>query len=59
MLPYCLKCKKKKKKKKKILRVSIQKFLQLVMVKQGYYQSVLYVVLKNQNLLKTKKQKDF
>ena len=43
MLSYCLKCKKKKKKKKKY----------------RYYQSVLYVVVKNQNLLKNKKQKDY
>ena len=52
MLPYCLKC-------KKILRVLIQNILELVMVKQWYYQSVRYVVLKNQNLLKNKKQKDY
>ena len=32
MLSYCLKC-------KKILKVLIQKFLQLIMVKQRYYQS--------------------
>ena len=49
---YCLKC-------KKILRVLTQNFLQLVMVKQLYYESVLYAVLKNQNLLKNKKQKDY
>ena len=54
MLSYCLKFK-----KKKILRVLIQTFLQLAMVKQRYYQSVLFVVLKNQNLLKNKKQKDY
>ena len=52
MLPYCLKC-------KKILRVLIQKFLQLAMVEQWYYQNVLYVAVKNQNLLKNKKQKDY
>ena len=51
MLSRCLKC-------KKILRALIQKFQQLVKVKQ-YYQKVLYVVLKNQNLLKNKKQKDY
>ena len=55
MFSYCLKCKKKK----KILRVLIQKFLQLVMAKQLHYQSVLYVPLKNQNSLKKKKQKDY
>ena len=52
MLPYCLKC-------EKILRVLIQEFLQLVMIEQGYYQSVLYAAVKNQNLLKVKKQKDY
>ena len=40
MLSYCLKC-------KKILRALIQKSQQLAMVKQSYYQSLLYVVLKN------------
>ena len=54
MLSNCLKCKKKKKKNLKVL---IQKFLQPVMVEQGYYQSVLYVVVKNQNLLKTRGKK--
>ena len=52
MLPYCLKG-------KKILRVLIQKFLQLIMVKQWHYQSVLYLVLKNQNLVKNKKPKHY
>ena len=52
MLSYCLKC-------KKILRVLTQKFLQLVMVKQWYYQSVIYVVVENQNLLNNKKKKDY
>ena len=42
--------------KKKILRALIQKFLQVAMVKQLYYQSVLYAVLKSQNLLKSSKQ---
>ena len=50
MLSSCLKC-------KKILRPLIQKFQQLEMVKQQYCQSMLYVVLKNENLLKNKKQK--
>ena len=48
MLSYCLKY-------QKILRVLIQRFLQLVMVEKGYYQNVLYVAVKNQNLLKDKK----
>ena len=50
MLSYCLMC-------KKILRVLIQKFLQLVMVEQRYYQNVLYAVVKNQNLLKKTRSK--
>ena len=54
MLSYSLKCK-----KKKILETLIQKFYQLEMVKQLHYQSVLYVVLKNQNLLKSKEQKNY
>ena len=51
MSSYCLTC------KKKILRVLIQKSLQLVMVNQRYYQSVLYVVLKNQNVLKARSKR--
>ena len=31
----------------------------LVMVKQLYYQNVQYAVVKNQDLLKIKKQKDY
>ena len=56
MESICLKCKKKK---KKILKIQIQKSRILVMVKQWYYQSVQYAVVKNQDLLKTKKQKDY
>ena len=41
MLPYCLKC-------KKTLRVLTQKFLQLVMVEQWYYVSVLYATVKQE-----------
>ena len=52
MLSYCLKC-------KKIQKVSIQKFQKQSMVKQLFYQHVLYVVVKNQNLLISKKQKDY
>ena len=52
MLSYCIKF-------KKILRALIQKFQKLAMVKQWYYQSVLYKVLKSQNLLKSKKEKDY
>ena len=35
----------------------MQEFQKLIMVKQWYYQNVLYIVLKNQDLLKNKKQK--
>ena len=49
-MPYCLKC-------KKVLRALIQKFLQLVLVEQSYYQNVSYVVVKNENLLKKKEAK--
>ena len=53
MLSYCLKC------KKKIHKVSMQKFQKQLTVKQLFYQHVLYVVVKNQNLLKSNKQKDY
>ena len=35
----------------------MQEFQKLIMLKQWYYQNVLYIVLKNQDLLKNKKQK--
>ena len=52
MESYCLKC-------KKIPKTSIQKFQVLVMVKQLYHQSVQYVIVKNPDILKIKKQKDY
>ena len=45
MLLYCLKC-------KKIQKTSIQVFQKLVIAKQCYYQNVLDIVVKNQDLLK-------
>ena len=42
-----------------LLKVSIQKFQKQPMVKQLFCQHVLYVVVKNQNLLNSKKQKDY
>ena len=52
MFSYCLKYKKN--------TGSIDpKFLQLVMVEQWYYQNVLHAAVKNQNLLKNMKQKDY
>ena len=47
MLSYCLRCKKKYRKHKMILS------------KTMIHQNVLYVVVKNQNLLKTKKQVEY
>ena len=55
MLSCCSKCKKKK----KIQTVLIQELLQLVIWEQWYYQNVPYVAVKNQNLLKNKKKKDY
>ena len=52
MLSYCLNC-------KKILRAKIQKFQKQAMVKQWFYQNVLYAAAKNQNLLKNNKQKGY
>ena len=49
MLSYCLKCKRNTE--------SINP--KQPMVKQLFYQHVLYVVVKNQNLLNSKKQKDY
>ena len=52
MLSYCLKCKRNTE--------SINpKVSKKSMVKQLFYQHVLYVVVKNQNLLNSKKQKDY
>ena len=42
----------------KILKIQIQKFQILVMVKQWYYKNAQYGVGKNQDLLKIKKEKD-
>ena len=50
MLSYCLKCKKKYRKHKSN---SLKK---LVIIKQSYYQSVLPAAVKNQDLLRNKKQ---
>ena len=50
MEPYCLKC-------KKLLKTLIHKFRVLVMVEQWYHQKVLYVIVKNQDLLNIKQQK--
>ena len=49
MLSYFLKC-------KKIQKTYIQEFQRLVIIKQYCYQNVLYMVVKNQYLLKNKKQ---
>ena len=51
MISYCLQC-------KKIQKAQLQEFQKLVIIKQCYYQNVLYVVVKNQDLSKNKKQMD-
>ena len=45
--------------KNEILKTLIREFQKQVMVKQCYYQNVQYVIVKNQDLLKIKKQKDY
>ena len=53
MLPYCLKCKKKN-------TESINPRVSATSNgRKEYYQHVPYVAVKNQNLLKNKKQKDY
>ena len=52
MKSYCLKCRKDT--EKIISRVSNK-----VTVEKRYYQNVQYVVVKNQDLLRIKKQKDY
>ena len=51
MLSYCFKCRRNAE--------SINPKVSKTMVKQLFCQHVLYVVVKNQNLLKIKKQKDY
>ena len=50
---------KNKKQTKKKQKALVHYFQKLKMVDQCYYQSVLYVILKNRDLLKTKKQTDY
>ena len=50
MSSYCLNC-------RKIQKTFIQQFQKLEMVEQYYYQNVLYVVVKNHDLLKNKKKR--
>ena len=53
IISYCLKF-------KKIQKTQIQKTQKLIIIiKQCYYQNVLYVVLKNQDLSKNKMQMDY
>ena len=52
MLSYCLKC------NKNTENIN-PKFEEPVMVKQCYYQNVLYVVLKNQDLIKEQKARKY
>ena len=51
MLSYCLKCEKNTK--------EISLLVSKAMAKQQYYQNVLYVVIKKQDLFKNKKQKGY
>ena len=54
MLSYCLKC------KRNTENINPkEKFQKQPTEKQLFYQHVLYVVVKNQNLLKSNKQKDY
>ena len=52
MKSYCLKCRKNTEN----INTRVSK---KTMVEHWYYQNVQYVVVKNQNLLKIKKQKDY
>ena len=52
MLSYCLKCKRN-------TESTNPKVSKQSMIKQLFHQHVLYVVVKNQNLLNSKKQKDY
>ena len=49
MKSYCLKCRK--------VTENINRKISKTMVKQCYYQNVHYVMVKNQDLLKIKRQK--
>ena len=65
MLSYCLKCKTNTESINPRVsatsngRAMILSECAICGSKKSYYQSVLYVVVKNQNLLKNKKQKDY
>ena len=61
MLSYCLKCKKtkKKKQKKQNRKYKPKSFQKLVTVKKCCYQNVQYMVVKNQNWSKNKKQMNY
>ena len=52
MKSYCLRCRKN-------TENIIQEFQKRVMVEQFYYQNVQYVIVKNQDLSKIKKQKEY
>ena len=56
MKSYCLKCRKDT---ENINNFYKQKFQKKITVEQWYYQNVRYMVVKNQDLLKIKKQKDY
>ena len=52
MKSYCLKC-------RKITENINRRMVEQVMVEQWYYQNLQYMAVKNQDSLKTKKQKDY
>ena len=52
MLSHCLKC-------KKIQKTYTKEFQKRVILKKCYYRNVLSVVVKNQDLLRNKKQVDY
>ena len=63
MSSYCLKCEKNTEnvnpRVSKTINGKTRLFQKLLMVKQGHYQNVQYVVVKNQDLLKNKKQVEY
>ena len=56
MKSYCLKCRKYS---KNIKSFKIKEFQIQVTVEKRYYENVQYVIVKNLDLLKIKKEKDY
>ena len=53
MSSYCLKC------RKNTESINPREFQKLIIVKHRYYKNVQYVVVKNQDLFKNKKQVEY